>query len=146
MAFGGSAADALFGAGSGTALTTITKYSAGIFFGLALLLAIMGRHLTPASGGAFEDALSKPGTASSQPASPLLPATSTNLLQMPSPAVPAPSNSSVPAASSNSAVPPAAPVQTPKPAAPVPPATPSAAAQTPRPAAAVPAPSPATNR
>ena len=37
LAFGGSATDALFGAGSGTVLTKITKYAAGIFFGLALL-------------------------------------------------------------------------------------------------------------
>ena len=44
MAFGGSATDALFGAGSGNALTTITKYSAGLFFGVALLMAIMTSH------------------------------------------------------------------------------------------------------
>src|SRR5215510_1523017 len=32
QAFGGTTTDALFGAGSGTALTKLTKYSAGIFF------------------------------------------------------------------------------------------------------------------
>ena len=32
MAFGGGAADALFGAGSGTALTKLTKYCAIVFF------------------------------------------------------------------------------------------------------------------
>ena len=31
MAFGGGTADALFGAGSGNALTKITKYAAGIW-------------------------------------------------------------------------------------------------------------------
>ena len=41
LAFGGGAADALFGAGSGNALTKITKWSAGIFFALALLLGWM---------------------------------------------------------------------------------------------------------
>ena len=41
MAFGGGAADALFGAGSGTALTKITKYTAVIFFVLVLLLCIL---------------------------------------------------------------------------------------------------------
>src|ERR1700741_4716523 len=41
MAFGGGAADALFGAGSGNALTKLTKYSAVVFFGLVLLLAIL---------------------------------------------------------------------------------------------------------
>src|SRR2546423_10948030 len=41
MAFGGAATDALFGAGSGTALTKITKYAAGIFFVLAIILAAL---------------------------------------------------------------------------------------------------------
>jgi preprotein translocase subunit SecG len=38
-AFGGAATDALFGAGSGNVLTKITKYVAGIFFVLAILMA-----------------------------------------------------------------------------------------------------------
>src|SRR6266404_1786554 len=41
LAFGGSATDALFGAGSGTVLTKITKYAAGTFFVLAIVLSIM---------------------------------------------------------------------------------------------------------
>jgi preprotein translocase subunit SecG len=41
MAFGGGTADALFGAGSGNALTKITKWAAGIFLGLALVLGWM---------------------------------------------------------------------------------------------------------
>src|ERR1700690_4323363 len=52
MAFGGAAADALFGAGSGNVLTKITKYVAGIFFGLALLMAVMGAN-KPKTGGAL---------------------------------------------------------------------------------------------
>ena len=40
-AFGGAATDALFGAGSGNVLTKITKYVAGIFFALAILMAFM---------------------------------------------------------------------------------------------------------
>jgi len=44
MAFGGAATDALFGAGSGNVLTKITKYVAGIFFGLAILMAFMASH------------------------------------------------------------------------------------------------------
>jgi preprotein translocase subunit SecG len=51
MAFGGAATDALFGAGSGNVLTKITKYVAGIFFGLAIILAIMASH-KPQSGAA----------------------------------------------------------------------------------------------
>src|SRR5256886_15964126 len=41
LAFGGGATDALFGAGSGTVLTKITKYAAGTFFVLAVILAVM---------------------------------------------------------------------------------------------------------
>src|SRR3989442_6887530 len=41
LAFGGGATDALFGAGSGTALTKVTKYCAGLFLGLSLLLSIL---------------------------------------------------------------------------------------------------------
>jgi preprotein translocase subunit SecG len=40
-AFGGATTDALFGAGSGNALTKLTKYATGIFFILALGLAIL---------------------------------------------------------------------------------------------------------
>src|SRR5438105_7955324 len=44
LAFGGSATDALFGAGSGTVLTKITKWTAGIFFVLSMTLSIMWSH------------------------------------------------------------------------------------------------------
>jgi len=41
MAFGGGTADALFGAGSGNALTKITKYATVVFLVLALLLGYL---------------------------------------------------------------------------------------------------------
>lgn len=41
QAFGGGATDALFGAGSGNALTKLTKYAAGAFFVLTLLISIL---------------------------------------------------------------------------------------------------------
>ena len=41
MAFGAGTADALFGAGSGNALTKITKYGTGVFLVLALVLGYM---------------------------------------------------------------------------------------------------------
>ena len=44
MAFGGGATDALFGAGSGTVLTKITKWSAVAFFCLAFVLSILNSH------------------------------------------------------------------------------------------------------
>jgi protein translocase SecG subunit len=45
LAFGGGAADALFGAGSGNALTKITKWGVGIFIALALALGYMQDNL-----------------------------------------------------------------------------------------------------
>ena len=51
QAFGGAATDALFGAGSGNVLTKVTKWCAGIFFGLAILLTIMGTYKTYSGGG-----------------------------------------------------------------------------------------------
>ena len=44
QAFGGAATDALFGAGSGNALTKLTKYSTGVFFGLALGLSVLNAY------------------------------------------------------------------------------------------------------
>jgi preprotein translocase subunit SecG len=44
QAFGGAATDALFGAGSGNALTKMTKYSAAVFFVLTLLISILQGH------------------------------------------------------------------------------------------------------
>jgi preprotein translocase subunit SecG len=41
LAFGGGAADALFGAGSGNVLTKVTKYATVVFFVLALFLGYM---------------------------------------------------------------------------------------------------------
>ena len=44
MAFGGGAADALFGAGSGNALSNLTRYTATAFFVLVFLLSILNNH------------------------------------------------------------------------------------------------------
>src|SRR5438445_8535591 len=44
LAFGGGATDALFGAGSGTVLTKVTKWAAIAFFGLALLVGTLQSH------------------------------------------------------------------------------------------------------
>jgi protein translocase SecG subunit len=141
MAFGGAATDALFGAGSGNALTTITKYSAGVFFGAALILGILYTRHGPTGGSALEEALAKPGAASGLVAPAVAPITSSNsgLNLGPIQAIPAPANSTAPAASTNSAAPPATP-----PAAPLlaPPVAPPVAT----PAPPAPAPGPATNR
>ena len=66
LAFGAGATDALFGAGSGNVLTKITKYSAGIFLVLAMLLSILNvrRHNARTSTGGLNDLLDKKATAS----------------------------------------------------------------------------------
>jgi preprotein translocase subunit SecG len=97
LAFGGGAADALFGAGSGNALTKITKYAAVVFFALALLIGILQNHSHQVDVSDFNqkvDANSQrmPPTASTAP--PVLP--KNNLLSMPlttdtnTPAIPVP--------------------------------------------------------
>jgi preprotein translocase subunit SecG len=48
QAFGGAATDALFGAGSGNALTKMTKYAAGIFFALTLCISVLQGHQSKA--------------------------------------------------------------------------------------------------
>jgi preprotein translocase subunit SecG len=84
LAFGGAASDALFGAGSGTVLTKITKYAAGAFFGLAFILAILQGRFQGRRTSEFERLLEKPPVAapgtpvSSTPA--VKPATPTNVL------------------------------------------------------------------
>lgn len=50
QAFGGGATDALFGAGSGNALTKLTKYTAGAFFILTLLISALHGHQARSRG------------------------------------------------------------------------------------------------
>ena len=57
LAFGGGAADALFGAGSGNALTKITKWATGIFLVLSIVLGIMENRLHSGTSSEFERAL-----------------------------------------------------------------------------------------
>lgn len=83
VAFGGGATEALFGAGSGNALTATTKYCAIMFFGLALLVGILQtrfgadahraseleRALQGQTAPAFPETTTVPGT----PAPPVAP-------------------------------------------------------------------------
>jgi preprotein translocase subunit SecG len=78
IAFGGGAADALFGAGSGNALTKITKWAAGVFFVMALVLGALQQAVHRGSSPAFLKAVEQqqsqtPGTL--PPAAPVPPAT-----------------------------------------------------------------------
>jgi preprotein translocase subunit SecG len=87
LAFGASATDALFGAGSGTVLTKITKYAAGVFFALAVLLSVMQSYYHSRSTSRFQQRL---GQAGQQPAGALAPPSSPS-------AVPATTSTSPPA-------------------------------------------------
>src|SRR3978361_1903570 len=53
LAFGGAATDALFGAGSGNFLTKATKYTAGAFFVLAILLSLLQSYRAHQPGSDF---------------------------------------------------------------------------------------------
>jgi preprotein translocase subunit SecG len=95
LAFGGSATDALFGAGSGNVLTKVTRYAATIFFVLALVLSIMQSHRSQGVSK-FQRALEQqqqhqqqppqqqqpqlPSSKAAAPAAPAAPASNTNLL------------------------------------------------------------------
>jgi len=59
LAFGASATDALFGAGSGTVLTKITKYAAGTFFVLAIILSLLRNIITAAMYRSFSRILDR---------------------------------------------------------------------------------------
>jgi preprotein translocase subunit SecG len=57
LAFGASATDALFGAGSGNVLTKITKYAATMFFVMAILLSILYNVNNNRNASAFQKSL-----------------------------------------------------------------------------------------
>ncbi len=58
QAFGGGATDALFGAGSGNALTKLTKYTAAAFFILTLIISLLFSKQTRSGSGDLRDILS----------------------------------------------------------------------------------------
>jgi len=62
-AFGGATTDALFGAGSGNSLTMLTKYTATLFFVLALLLSTVNAHRSLSKRTGLTEALRKQTTA-----------------------------------------------------------------------------------
>src|SRR5256885_8078473 len=70
MAFGGGATDALFGAGSGNVLTKLTKWCAGIFFGLAIALTVMGSYQTSGTSGRLQKLMNE-----TKPTAPTVPQT-----------------------------------------------------------------------
>ena len=81
LAFGATATDALFGAGSGTVLTKITKYAAGGFFFLALVLSVMQSNYHRRAGSEFSKRIDQAAAAPlpNRPASTPAASTATNL-------------------------------------------------------------------
>ena len=59
VAFGGAATDALFGAGSGNALTKMTKYTASLFILLALGLSLMNSNQAQSGKRRLDEELQK---------------------------------------------------------------------------------------
>src|SRR5688500_10609932 len=70
LAFGAGAVDTLIGAGSGNALTKMTKYSAGIFLGLAVVIAILNTQRHQGSASYLKEELSKRTTPVTAPVMP----------------------------------------------------------------------------
>ncbi len=85
-AFGAESTAAIFGAGSGTALTTITRWSATLFLALCFIIAVMTAQQSRSRTSKIKDLLDKPAAAA-----PVTPGT-------PAPATPAPSPAPAPAA------------------------------------------------
>ncbi|HTH46102.1 MAG TPA: preprotein translocase subunit SecG [Candidatus Limnocylindria bacterium] len=84
QAFGGGATDALFGAGAGNALTKMTKYSAGAFLILCVIIAALSSHYSRSKADLIRSGLAR--AAATAPATNSL-ATLTNLNSAVAPSV-----------------------------------------------------------
>jgi preprotein translocase subunit SecG len=75
LAFGAGAVDTLIGAGSGNALTKMTKYAAGLFLCLGVLLAVLNAQRHHGSSRGIQQELSrKAGSIPALPTAPPAPA------------------------------------------------------------------------
>jgi len=128
QAFGGAATDALFGAGAGNVLTKTTKWAAGIFFGLAIALTLMGTYKTTGSAGRLQRVMSdRPATSTAPAPAANVPATPAPTANQPGATQPTPAPAiNIPNPNANA---PATPAQ-PAPTTPTQP-TPTAPATTP---------------
>jgi protein translocase SecG subunit len=59
LAFGAGTVDTLIGAGSGNALTKMTKYAAGIFLGMSVLLAVLNAQRHGGESRGLQEELSR---------------------------------------------------------------------------------------
>ena len=122
QAFGSGTTDALFGAGSGNALTKLTKYATGIFFVLTLSLSILHAQQAKSKRSGLESLVQKaaetdtkaapapgapPAATTTAPKATAL-TTSTNLLVTPQTSTnPAPAPAPTTPPGNNTAAPPA---------------------------------------
>jgi preprotein translocase subunit SecG len=93
VAFGGGTTDALFGAGSGNALTKLTKYTATAFFALVIVLAFMKVKEQGASVSETKRAYEKLRSSTPPPAMPVtsapeVPGTNAGTAATPAPVTP----------------------------------------------------------
>ena len=92
LAFGGGAADALFGAGSGNVLTKITKWAMGIFMALAVVLGYLQDNAVHGGGSTNfikevqqkQQQVQPPSAPVSQPSAQTTPPPANNNLNLPS--------------------------------------------------------------
>ncbi|MFO1511364.1 MAG: preprotein translocase subunit SecG [Verrucomicrobiota bacterium] len=108
LAFGGGATDALFGAGSGNALTKITKYATIAFFVLLMLISVIQASGRSGRTKDFERAIeqqNKQGPASAPAGTPLAPPATAPVSNPPVQLELPPSATPTPAAASTNAVP-----------------------------------------
>ncbi len=89
IAFGGAATDALFGAGSGNALTKMTKYSGSVFVGLAVLLSVLNMSAAKQGSRRLDQELSRQASNPAARTAPVLPSSNT-VAQTPAPSAATP--------------------------------------------------------
>jgi protein translocase SecG subunit len=105
LAFGGGAADALFGAGSGNALTKITKWATGIFMALTIILSAAEIRAHNSAKSIFQQGVEQQQQLQTQPqiqpqapppgaspTTPVTPVTTPATTPVTTPAAPAPSS------------------------------------------------------
>jgi preprotein translocase subunit SecG len=105
LAFGGAATDALFGAGSGNFLTKATKYSAGIFFVLAIALSLLQTARAHQPGSDFMKKVHEQQSAGNALMAPPAPANPQPAPAAPATTTPGTNNLAVPPVENTSAAP-----------------------------------------
>lgn len=109
LAFGAGTADALLGAGSGNAMTQITKYAAAFFLGMVILLSILAQSTFKRNTAGLEQQLKAEANKAATPRPAVVSSNATPFKALtnaatapaatPTPAAPAPESPTAPAPS-----------------------------------------------